>query len=310
MVNQDSVEHNPANEHSANQETHDPAAMPPLILITGMSGAGRRATSAALEELGWYVAENLPPELIVRMAEMSFEDDSPIERLAIVTDVRSRDFAGSLSDVLDKLNASGRRPIVLFLDATNIELIKRYDTVRRTHPLQGDGTVQTGIDRERALLQSIRTRADIVLDTTNTSVHDLRRMLEQYFSNMNQQSVRVNIQSFGFKHGAPNDVDVLLDARFLPNPHWEEDLREFSGLDPKVSNFVLTQPGAGDFLDSAQSMLTSMLPGYQREGKKYVSFAVGCTGGRHRSVAVAEEMARRLKDIGVDVRVLHRDVER
>lgn len=292
------------------RDTPDSASMPPLILITGMSGAGRRATSAALEELGWYVAENLPPELIVRMAELSFKDDSPIERLAIVTDVRSRDFAGSLSGVLDKLHESGRRPIVLFLDATNTELIKRYDTVRRTHPLQGDGTVQSGIDHERELLTSIRERADIVLDTTNTNVHDLRRVLEQYFSHMNQQSVRVNIQSFGFKHGAPSDVDVLLDARFLPNPHWEAELREFSGMDPRVSEFVLNQDGAQEFLNSAESMLYSMLPGYQREGKKYVSFAIGCTGGRHRSVAVVEEMARRLSASNVDVRILHRDVER
>lgn len=310
MVNQDSVEHNPANEHSANQETHDPAAMPPLILITGMSGAGRRATSAALEELGWYVAENLPPELIVRMAEMSFEDDSPIERLAIVTDVRSRDFAGSLSDVLDKLNASGRRPIVLFLDATNTELIKRYDTVRRTHPLQGEGTIQQGLDKERALLSSIRERADVVLDTTNTSVHDLRRVLEQHFSSISQQQVRVNIQSFGFKYGAPNDVDVLLDARFLPNPHWEDELRPYSGLDEQVSDFVLRQQGAESYLNSVQDMVQAMLPGYQREGKKYVSVAVGCTGGRHRSVAVTEELTRRLEAAGVDVRTMHRDVER
>ena len=284
--------------------------MPPLILITGMSGAGRRATSAALEELGWYVAENLPPELIVRMAELSFSEDSPIERLAIVTDVRSRDFAGSLTDVLDKLNASGRRPIVLFLDATNTELIKRYDTVRRTHPLQGDGTIQQGLDKERALLSSIRERADVVLDTTNTSVHDLRRVLEQHFSSISQQQVRVNIQSFGFKYGAPNDVDVLLDARFLPNPHWEDELRPYSGLDEQVSDFVLRQQGAESYLNSVQDMVQAMLPGYQREGKKYVSVAVGCTGGRHRSVAVTEELTRRLEAAGVDVRTMHRDVER
>lgn len=284
--------------------------MPPLILITGMSGAGRRATSAALEELGWYVAENLPPELIVRMAELSFSEDSPIERLAIVTDVRSRDFAGSLTDVLDKLNASGRRPIVLFLDATNTELIKRYDTVRRTHPLQGNGTIQEGLDKERALLSSIRERADVVLDTTNTSVHDLRRVLEQHFSSISQQQVRVNIQSFGFKYGAPNDVDVLLDARFLPNPHWEDELRPYSGLDEQVSDFVLRQQGAESYLNSVQDMVQAMLPGYQREGKKYVSVAVGCTGGRHRSVAVTEELTRRLEAAGVDVRTMHRDVER
>lgn len=287
-----------------------PPLIPPLILITGMSGAGRRATSAALEELGWYVAENLPPELIVRMAELSFSEDSPIERLAIVTDVRSRDFAGSLTDVLDKLNASGRRPIVLFLDATNTELIKRYDTVRRTHPLQGEGTIQQGLDKERALLSSIRERADVVLDTTNTSVHDLRRVLEQHFSSISQQQVRVNIQSFGFKYGAPNDVDVLLDARFLPNPHWEDELRPYSGLDEQVSDFVLRQQGAESYLNSVQDMVQAMLPGYQREGKKYVSVAVGCTGGRHRSVAVTEELTRRLEAAGVDVRTMHRDVER
>ncbi|MBF4553575.1 RNase adapter RapZ [Corynebacterium suicordis] len=291
-------------------ESTEPASMPPLILITGMSGAGRRATSAALEELGWYVAENLPPELIVRMAELSFSEDSPIERLAIVTDVRSRDFAGSLTDVLDKLNASGRRPIVLFLDATNTELIKRYDTVRRTHPLQGEGTIQQGLDKERALLSSIRERADVVLDTTNTSVHDLRRVLEQHFSSISQQQVRVNIQSFGFKYGAPNDVDVLLDARFLPNPHWEDELRPYSGLDEQVSDFVLRQQGAESYLNSVQDMVQAMLPGYQREGKKYVSVAVGCTGGRHRSVAVTEELTRRLEAAGVDVRTMHRDVER
>lgn len=291
-------------------ESTEPASIPPLILITGMSGAGRRATSAALEELGWYVAENLPPELIVRMAELSFSEDSPIERLAIVTDVRSRDFAGSLTDVLDKLNASGRRPIVLFLDATNTELIKRYDTVRRTHPLQGEGTIQQGLDKERALLSSIRERADVVLDTTNTSVHDLRRVLEQHFSSISQQQVRVNIQSFGFKYGAPNDVDVLLDARFLPNPHWEDELRPYSGLDEQVSDFVLRQQGAESYLNSVQDMVQAMLPGYQREGKKYVSVAVGCTGGRHRSVAVTEELTRRLEAAGVDVRTMHRDVER
>lgn len=291
-------------------ERADSTNLPSLILITGMSGAGRRATSAALEELGWYVAENLPPELIVRMAELSFQEDSPIERLAIVTDVRSRDFAGNLTEVLATLSKDGRRPTVLFLDATDAALITRYDTVRRTHPLQGNGTVQEGLDRERAMLATIRERADVVLDTTNTSVHDLRRMLEQYFSSMDNQTVRVNLQSFGFKHGAPGDVDVLLDARFLPNPYWEEGLREFRGVDTPVQEFVMDQPGAQEFLDSAEKMVLTMLPGYRREGKSYVSFAVGCTGGHHRSVAVVEELARRFNKDGIEVRVLHRDLER
>lgn len=284
--------------------------MPSLILITGMSGAGRRATSAALEELGWYVAENLPPELIVRMAELSFQEDSPIERLAIVTDVRSRDFAGNLTDVLATLSETGKRPVVLFLDAKDNALIRRYDAVRRTHPLQGDGTLKEGIDRERAMLHEIRQRADVVLDTTDTSVHDLRRTLEQYFSGMDRKPVRVNIKSFGFKHGAPHDVDVLLDARFLPNPYWEQSLREYRGTDQQVSDFVLSQPGAVRFIDSAEEMLRSMLDGYQTEGKSFVSIAVGCTGGHHRSVAVVEELARRLEGDGVTVRTTHRDLER
>lgn len=291
-------------------ETADNQQMPSLILITGMSGAGRRATSAALEELGWYVAENLPPELIMRMAELSFQEDSPIERLAIVTDVRSRAFAGNLTDVLTSLNRTGRRPIVLFLDATDAALITRYDTVRRTHPLQGDGTVQEAITKERSLLAAIRERADIVLDTTNTSVHDLRRKLEHYFSTMDTASVRVNLQSFGFKHGAPTDVDILLDARFLANPYWEDGLRNHRGTDAPVAEFVLTQDGAEEFLSSVISMLLAMIPGYKREGKSYLSLAVGCTGGHHRSVAIVEELARRLRSDGVEVRVLHRDMDR
>ncbi|QFQ02392.1 glmZ(sRNA)-inactivating NTPase [Corynebacterium urogenitale] len=289
---------------------HDNQRMPSLILITGMSGAGRRATSAALEELGWYVAENLPPELIVRMAEMSFEDDSPIERLAIVTDVRSRDFAGNLSEVLATLSESGRRPVVLFLDATDAALIRRYDEVRRTHPLQGEGTLKEGIDREREMLHEIRERADVVLDTTNTSVHELRKTLETYFAGIDSKPLRVNLQSFGFKHGAPTDVDVLLDARFLPNPYWEQSLREYRGTDPQVAEFVFGQPGAKRFLDATEAMLETMLDGYREEGKSFLSIAVGCTGGHHRSVAVVEELANRLENDGVHVRVSHRDLER
>lgn len=285
-------------------------SLPPLILITGMSGAGRRVASAALEELGWYVAENLPPELIVRMAEMSLSDESPIERLAIVTDVRSRAFAGSLTDVLNTLNETGRRPVVLFLDATDQALIRRYDTVRRTHPLQGEGTVQEAIRKERELLQSIRQRADVVLDTTDTSVHDLRRKLEQYFTSFEHAQVRVNLQSFGFKHGVPLDIDMLLDARFLPNPYWEDGLRHLRGTDREISEYVLDRSDAREFVDAALRLITTTLAGYRHEGKQYLSVAVGCTGGHHRSVAVTEELAARLKEQGVTVVVEHRDIER
>lgn len=283
---------------------------PTLILITGMSGAGRRATAAALEELGWYVADNLPPELIVRMVELSFSEDSPIEKLAIVTDVRSRDFAGNLTSVLHDLHTGGRRPTVLYLDATDEALIARFDAVRRTHPLQQKGTLQDGIDREREMLTSIRERADIVLDTTNRSIHDLRRELEKFFAAADHSSVRINVQSFGFKHGPPKDIDMLLDARFLPNPYWDPELRPFRGIDAPVSDFVLSQPGAQAFLDHIVGLIHSVLPGYRKEGKFFVSVAIGCTGGHHRSVAIVEELTRRLADDGVLVNLSHRDLER
>lgn len=283
---------------------------PSLILITGMSGAGRRATAAALEELGWYVADNLPPELIVRMVELSFSEDSPIEKLAIVTDVRSRDFAGNLTSVLHDLHTGGRRPTVLYLDATDEALIARFDAVRRTHPLQQKGTLQDGIDREREMLTSIRERADIVLDTTNRSIHDLRRELEKFFAAADHSSVRINVQSFGFKHGPPKDIDMLLDTRFLPNPYWDPELRPFKGIDAPVSDFVLSQPGAEAFLDHIVGLIHSVLPGYRKEGKFFVSVAIGCTGGHHRSVAIVEELTRRLADDGVLVNLSHRDLER
>lgn len=283
---------------------------PSLILITGMSGAGRRATAAALEELGWYVADNLPPELILRMVELSFSDDSPIEKLAIVTDVRSRDFAGNLTSVLHDLHTGGRRPTVLYLDATDEALIARFDAVRRTHPLQQKGTLQDGIEREREMLTSIRERADIVLDTTNRSIHDLRRELEKFFAAADHSSVRINVQSFGFKHGPPKDIDMLLDARFLPNPYWDPELRPFKGIDAPVSDFVLSQPGAQAFLDHIVGLIHSVLPGYRKEGKFFVSVAIGCTGGHHRSVAIVEELTRRLADDGVLVNLSHRDLER
>ena len=297
--------------NASNAQPPRSAAMqdPSLVLITGMSGAGRRATAAALEELGWYVAENLPPELILRMVEMSFDNSSPIEKLAVVTDVRSRAFAGSLTEVLDTLATRGRRPILLYLDATDSALITRYDTVRRTHPLQGEDTLQAGIDKERAMLSEIKQRADIVLDTSDKSVHDLRRVLEQYFDDAGNSRVRVNLQSFGFKHGQPKDVDVLLDTRFLPNPYWRPELRVYRGTDKPVRDYVLEGEPAKSFVSSAENMLRSMVEGYSQEGKAFVSVAVGCTGGHHRSVAVVEELATRLRQDGIDVRTSHRDIE-
>lgn len=281
-----------------------------LILVTGMSGAGRRTAAAVLEEMGWYVADNLPPELIVRMVKLSFEDESPVEKLAIVTDVRSRDFAGSLTDVMEQLWDSGCRPVVLFLEASDESLISRFDEVRRSHPLQGDDSLQTGIDREREMLRGIKQKADLVVDTTGTSNHDLRRILEAKFADLTGDNTRVVVQSFGFKHGAPRDVDILLDVRFLPNPYWVPDLRGLRGVDKPVADYVMNQPDTPEFLESFETMLLSMLPGFRREGKGFLSIGIGCTGGHHRSVAVSEEISARLRNKGVEVHTRHRDLDR
>lgn len=292
---------------------HEPAADPgqeaSLVLITGMSGAGRKEAATVLEEMGWYVADNLPPELIMRMVELSFESDSPVERLAIVTDVRSRDFVGSLTEVLSTLHDSGRRPVVLYLDADDATLVRRYGQVRRTHPLQDGETLQAGIDREREMLRGIRQRADVVIDTTGTSVHDLRHQLEDYFTALADRRERVTVQSFGFKNGTPVDLDLQFDARFLPNPYWEPALRDYSGLDDAVAHFVLDRPEATAYLTAAEQLLRTALAGYRREGKRFITVGVGCTGGQHRSPAVAEALARRLSEIpGIDVRTAHRDL--
>ncbi|MDN6510636.1 MAG: RNase adapter RapZ [Corynebacterium sp.] len=281
-----------------------------LVLITGMSGAGRKEAATVLEEMGWYVADNLPPELIMRMVELSFESDSPVERLAVVTDVRSRDFVGSLTEVLSSLHESGRRPVVLYLDADDRTLIRRYGRVRRTHPLQDGETLQAGIDREREMMEGIRQRADLVIDTSGTSVHDLRRSMEGYFEALSDRREHVTVQSFGFKNGIPNDVDVMLDARFLPNPYWDENLRDYSGLDAPVAEFVLSRPEASDYLDAVETLVSTALPGYRREGKRFLTVAIGCTGGQHRSPAGAEALAARLAaNPELDVRTVHRDLE-
>ncbi|MDO4609410.1 RNase adapter RapZ [Corynebacterium sp.] len=284
---------------------------PSLVLITGMSGSGRNTAAQVLEEMGWYVADNLPPELIVRMVQLSFEGDSPVERLAIVTDVRSRAFAGSLGDVLDKLRDTGHRPLVMFLDADDDVLIARYDKVRRRHPLQEDGTLVDGLKRERVMLAGIKAAADIVVDTSRMSIHDLRRELERQFTDPETARQHVTVQSFGFKHGAPRDADMLLDVRFLPNPYWVPELRDRRGTDSDVSDFVLERPEATRFLDLIRQMVEVALPGYRREGKSFMTIAIGCTGGHHRSVAVAEALADHLRAVpGVVVDAVHRDIAR
>lgn len=283
----------------------------PPILLSGMSGGGLSTAAKVLEDKGYFVAHNLPPVLIVELLELCAQDDSPVDKVAVVTDVRSRMFPGSLLETFDQLRERDMQPTVLFMDARDDVLIRRFDSVRRTHPLQGEDTLKVGIRRERDAIASVRARADIILDTTNLSVHDLRRAIEASFGPLGSQKQHVTVESFGFKHGSPRDADLVVDVRFLPNPYWVHELRPYRGTDAPVADYVLSQPSAEEFINRFMSMLDSMLAGYHHEGKNFITVAVGCTGGHHRSVAVAEEIAHRLREAGkVDVSVLHRDIER
>lgn len=280
------------------------------VLITGMSGAGLNSAARVLEDMGWYVAQNLPAEMVLEMVEKCSAEDSPVKRLALVSDVRSRPFNGNLVQVIDELDARGHRPIILFMEARDDILIRRFDSVRRTHPMQGPDTLQHGITRERRTLFEVKEQADIVIDTSELSVHDLRRAIESSFDSVTSNKEHVTIQSFGFKRGAPHDTDLILDVRFLPNPYWVGDLRKFRGIDKPVSDYVLAQHGAREFIDSFVKMFNTMIDGYRREGKRFVTVSIGCTGGHHRSVAIAEEIGRILSENSeLEVAVIHRDIK-
>ena len=281
------------------------------VLITGMSGAGINSAARVLEDLGWYVSHNLPPELIFALVELYQSDESPVDKLAVVTDVRAREFRGNLYEVVDKLRSEGKNPTVLFMEARDEVLIKRFDSVRRTHPLQGRETLKMGIERERKALARIKEEADIVIDTSDLSVHDLRHAIENSFATLAHNRQHITVQSFGFKHGAPADADYVVDVRFLPNPYWVPELRAYRGVDAPVSDYVLSQEDAEPFISNLVNLITSVTPAYRREGKNFITVAVGCTGGHHRSVAVAEELARRFNEVdGLDVSVTHRDINR
>ncbi|QGU02083.1 glmZ(sRNA)-inactivating NTPase [Corynebacterium kalinowskii] len=280
------------------------------VLITGMSGAGLNSAARVLEDMGWYVAQNLPAKLVLQMVEMCSTEDSPVDRLALVSDVRSRPFNGNLVQVIDELDARGHRPIILFMEARDDILIRRFDSVRRTHPMQGPDTLQHGITRERRTMFEVKEQADIVIDTSDLSVHDLRRAIEFSFESVTSNKTHVTLQSFGFKRGAPHDTDLILDVRFLPNPYWVGDLRKFRGVDKPVSDYVLAQKAAREFIDSFVEMFNTMIAGYRREGKRFVTVSIGCTGGHHRSVAMAEEIGRILSENSeLEVAVIHRDIK-
>ncbi|MCU1687928.1 MAG: nucleotide-binding protein [Amycolatopsis sp.] len=282
-----------------------------VAVVSGLSGAGRSTAAKCLEDLGWFVVDNLPPELIATMVELGAQARGAITKVAVVMDVRSRAFTEDLSSVIKDLDASGYKPRVLFLEATDAVLVRRFEAVRRGHPMQGDGRLADGITAERALLSPLREEADLVLDTSALSVHDLRAKIEDAFGSESSTQTRVTVLSFGYKYGLPMDADLVMDVRFLPNPFWIPELREHTGLDGDVRNYVLTQEGADEFLDRYHQLLRLIGAGYKREGKRYLTLAVGCTGGKHRSVAISEELAQRLStEDGMAVKVVHRDLGR
>jgi UPF0042 nucleotide-binding protein len=279
---------------------------PDIVIITGMSGAGRSTAAKSLEDLGWYVVDNLPPALLPTMLDLA--DRAALAGIAAIVDVRSRAFSTDLKTAISSLGARGVSPQVVFLEAADSALVRRFENVRRPHPMQGPGTIVDGIAAERELLRGVRGDSDIVLDTSSLNVHELRARMHDYFGGDSVTGLRLNIVSFGYKYGLPVDADLVADCRFLPNPHWVPALRSFTGLDAAVRDYVLGQPAAGAFLDAYMSVLEVSLTGFEREGKRYVTLAIGCTGGKHRSVAIAEQLAARLT--GRDVTVSHRDLGR
>ncbi|WP_211771652.1 RNase adapter RapZ [Kutzneria sp. CA-103260] len=282
-----------------------------VAVVTGLSGAGRSTAAKCLEDLGWFVVDNLPPELIATMVELGAQARGAITRVAVVMDVRSRAFTDDLAAIIKDLDARGYKPRVLFLEATDDVLVRRFESVRRGHPLQGDGRLADGIAAERLLLTPLREAADLVLDTSALSVHQLRAKIEDTFGSETSARTRVTVLSFGYKYGLPMDADLVMDVRFLPNPFWIPELREQTGLDADVRNYVLSQEGAEEFLDRYHELLKLIGAGYRREGKRYLTLAVGCTGGKHRSVAISEELSALLStEDGMTVKVVHRDLGR
>jgi UPF0042 nucleotide-binding protein len=279
---------------------------PDIVIVTGMSGAGRSTAAKSLEDLGWFVVDNLPPALLPTMLDLA--DRASLAGIAAIVDVRSRAFSTDLKSAISSLGARGVSPQVVFLEAADPVLVQRFENVRRPHPMQGQGTIVDGIAAERELLRAVRGDSDIVLDTSALNVHGLRARMHAYFGGDSVTGLRLNIVSFGYKYGLPVDADLVADCRFLPNPHWVPDLRALSGQDAAVRDYVLGQPAATSFLSAYVEVLEVSLAGFEREGKRYVTLAVGCTGGKHRSVAIAEQLAARLS--GRDVTVSHRDLGR
>jgi UPF0042 nucleotide-binding protein len=284
-----------------------------VLVVTGMSGAGRSTAANALEDLGWFVVDNMPPSLLPRMVELARQgrpDQSADLRIAAVADVRGGEYFGDLTAALTAVERFGIRPRVLFLEADDETIVRRFEASRRPHPLQGDGRLVDGIAAERVLLADLRESADLLIDTSPLNVHQLRSRIETALGRGEARPVQVTVMSFGFKYGLPVDADFVADCRFLPNPHWEPELRPLTGRDEVVSRFVLSQPDAEPFLDAFVAALRVVVEGYRTENKRYATIALGCTGGKHRSVALTEELARRIEGEHVSIKVVHRDLGR
>ena len=280
-----------------------------MLIVTGMSGAGRSTVGKALEDMDWYVVDNLPPQLIKPMAELFSHSDRELPRLAVVIDARGGELFQDLSEHLNSLLSSNINAQVLFLEANDATLVRRYEQVRRPHPLQGNGTITDGIAAERQRLLPLREQADYIIDSSDLNVYQLAAKIAENFSSESTPKLKLMIQSFGFKYGAPADADLIADMRFLPNPFWDETLRPFSGEDQKVADYVLSQEGAEEFITNYLAALKPVLAGYLRENRKHASIAFGCTGGKHRSVATAIEFAKRVELLeGIEVHVKHRDL--
>lgn len=291
-----------------------PADAPEIVILTGMSGAGRSTAAHAIEDLGWYVVDNLPPQMLPALVELTSAPAggaaSPA-RVAAVVDARSGDFFNAFQQALYDLRAAGYVPRMVFIDANDESLVRRFESVRRPHPLQGDGRLLDGILRERQLLSDVRSEADLVVDTSGLNVHQLSAKVRDAMGGRAAAArLRIAVVSFGFKYGVPLDADLVFDMRFLPNPFWIPELRPFNGRDKAVSDYVLSRPGATEFIERLVDLLDTMIAGYLAEGRRYITIAIGCTGGKHRSVATAEEVARRLNTPEIATLLFHRDLGR
>ena len=274
-----------------------------------MSGAGRSTVAHALEDMDWYVVDNLPPQMLKPMAELFSMTDKALPRLAVVIDARGGGLFEDLTGYISEMKSGNIDVQVLFLEANDSTLIKRFEQVRRPHPLQGEGTISDGIALERARLLPLREQADFIVDSSDLNVYQLGSKIAESFSSEQSNKLKLLIQSFGFKYGAPSDADLIADMRFIPNPYWNEELRPFNGEDKQVADYVLNAEGAEEFISKYVAALAPVLQGFQRENRKRVSIGIGCTGGKHRSVATAIEIAKRLSELdGVEVSIKHRDL--